>query len=366
MVKKLGPSRNSIDGKAWGTEPDLTDLKSPIEVAKAYNWYNYFYDGEKAKDFLETFMKDRNYPKDEIKAISKVDAKAFPNYLGWNARILTLNGKLPEDIIQRMNDAIKRLVASHITLEQKEPTSNVVNIQERTREKIDAMIAAIEGELDNFYKDNDYEFDMYEWLSVRSLKPMVANAIAEYYIPTFNELIDAIGDGPEDLKEGYRSRTEDSLILELQFIQKIIEECQRYASKQKAARKPRAKKEKSADKLVSKIKFKATDDKYKVASVRPIDIVGADQLWVFNTKYRTLGVYKSNGPNGLSVKGSTIQNFDEKESIVKTLRKPEETLKALNEAGKVQLRKLMDGIKCKPKSATGRINADTVLVRVVK
>jgi hypothetical protein len=27
---------------------------------------------------------------------------------------------------------------------------------------------------------------------------------------------------------------------------------------------------------------------------------------------------------------------------------------------------LMDGIKCKPKSATGRINADTVLVRVVK
>ena len=72
------------------------------------------------------------------------------------------------------------------------------------------------------------------------------------------------------------------------------------------------------------------------------------------------------GPAGLSVKGSTLTGFDEKTSIVKTLRKPTEQLNKLKDGGKVTLRKFMDDIKCKAKTATGRINKETVLVRIVK
>ncbi len=363
-----GPARNSFDARAYGLEPDLSKECSRIGLAHAYSWYNYFFDAEMAKQFLLTYMKDKNFSKSDIKAVQSTEAKYISNHIGWNARILSLGGLLPDDYKERFNDAINKLVASNNVVEAKEETPAVViNIHERVREKTRVMIAEVEAELDKYYKDPDYEFSMTDFFSKRSIKPVIANAIAEYYIPLFNELIDVLDeDGPDDLKEGYRSRDRDNIIGELKMIQGIIEDAQKFSNNQKIARKPRAKKEKSVDKIVAKIKYKPSDDKYKITSVRPMDIVGADQLWTFNTKTRLLGVYKSDGPSGLSVKGSKIIGYNEKESFLKKLRKPEDTLKALGEVGKVQLRKFMDNINSKPKATNGRINTDTVLVKVVK
>jgi hypothetical protein len=134
----------------------------------------------------------------------------------------------------------------------------------------------------------------------------------------------------------------------------------------KTVRKPRKKKEKPASVVVSKLKYKEKDETYNVVSVDPKQIVGANQLWVFNSKYRTLAVYNAMGPAGLNVKGSTLTGWDEKTSVVKTLRKPTEQLNRLKDGGKIVLRKFMDEIKCKPKTATGRINKDVVLVRIIK
>ena len=72
------------------------------------------------------------------------------------------------------------------------------------------------------------------------------------------------------------------------------------------------------------------------------------------------------GPAGLGVKGSTLTGWDEKTSVIKTLRKPTEQLNKLLAGGKIVLRKFMEEIKCKPKNATGRINKETVLVRIIK
>jgi hypothetical protein len=70
--------------------------------------------------------------------------------------------------------------------------------------------------------------------------------------------------------------------------------------------------------------------------------------------------------DGLSVRGSTITGFDETTSITKKLRKPEAVLKPLLEGGKIYLRKVMENINCKEQKATGRINPDTLLIRVIK
>ena len=51
-------------------------------------------------------------------------------------------------------------------------------------------------------------------------------------------------------------------------------------------------------------------------------------------------------------------------SVCKTLRKPEEKLKEFAKASKVQLRKFMDEIKATETKLNGRINADTMLLRV--
>ncbi len=364
-----GPKRNSFDGKAYGTEPDLTKGCTRVQLAQAYNWYNYFFDASKAHEFLLDFMKNSvEYNKSDIKAIEKIKSESFPNYIGWNARILMLGGMLPDGYKKRMDEVITQLISSADDNKEKSTDNvNVISIQERVREKIRVAVADIENELDKLYVDPDYEFSMSEYISTRSIKPNIANAIAEYYIPLFNELIDAIDDdGPKDLKEGYRSRDRDNLITELKFVQAIIDDCQKSAVNQKKARMPRAKKVQSVEKTVSKLKFKLTDDKYNITSIRPLDIIGSEQLWTFNVKTRLLGVYKSNGPSGLSVKGSKIIGYDENESCLKKLRKPEDTLKSLGIAGKVQLRKFMDNINSKPKTVNGRINTDTVLVKVVK
>jgi len=61
-----------------------------------------------------------------------------------------------------------------------------------------------------------------------------------------------------------------------------------------------------------------------------------------------------------------IENYDPETSISKTLRKPQEVLPKLLNAGKVELRKMLPGIKAKEQKLKSRINEDILLVRVIK
>jgi hypothetical protein len=116
--------------------------------------------------------------------------------------------------------------------------------------------------------------------------------------------------------------------------------------------------------LIAKLKFKKTDESLKMVSINPADIVGAKELWIFNIKTRKLGKYVAGEFADLSIKGTTIINFDEAKSTQKTLRKPAEQLKAFKSAGKVQLRKFLDDINAVEIKLNGRINDETLLLRV--
>ena len=100
-------------------------------------------------------------------------------------------------------------------------------------------------------------------------------------------------------------------------------------------------------------------------SINPADIIGAQELFVYNTKTRKLGKYIADSLKGpLNVKGTAIIGFDEHKSVTKTLRKPDEKLKEFAKATKVQLRKFLEDIRATESKLTGRINAETVLLRV--
>ena len=53
------------------------------------------------------------------------------------------------------------------------------------------------------------------------------------------------------------------------------------------------------------------DLEYKLVSISPVDIIGCKYLMVFNTKTKKLGIYYSKDDSGLSVKGSSIEDYDE-------------------------------------------------------
>lgn len=375
MAKKPKTVRGKFaDEKHLGSEPDLRGDVSNAQVIQAYNWYNYFYDSDQAKAWVIEYLKEfHKSEKELIKNANRIDSN-HTRTTGWNCRILLLGGNLPDEIKERNEARIRTLAATaarasaseaEAPAKEEEVVRPVISIQERVTNRANELIAEIEGHLDDFYRDG-VVFKPGDWLSQRDVKPAIAQRIAEYYKPLYAELFDAYNGKDVQLKEGYASWKKTKLKIYLEFVKSIVSAAETRATVVKAARKPRKKKEKSPVQLVSKLKYKEKDEEYKLVSVDPKQIVGCNQLWVFNTKYRTLAVYNAMGPAGLNVKGSTVIGFDEKTSIVKKLRKPEQQIKSLLDGGKIVLRKFMDGIKCKSKEATGRINTETVLVRIIK
>jgi hypothetical protein len=148
------------------------------------------------------------------------------------------------------------------------------------------------------------------------------------------------------------------------FFTAVATDAEKLASNKNAARKPRKKKPVSFEKKVKNLKFKKDDIDNKLVSIDPVKILGAEKLWIYNVKTRRLGVYVAADGAGLGVKGSSIENYKYSESICKTLRKPKDVLSRVLEGGKVVLRKVMGEINSKPVELNGRINKDTILLRV--
>jgi hypothetical protein len=86
---------------------------------------------------------------------------------------------------------------------------------------------------------------------------------------------------------------------------------------------------------------------------------------VFNTKTRKLGVYHAWTEGGLNVKGTTINDYTDN-SCAKTLRKPADILLELQKATDRKYKIIFDGIRSTEQALTGRINADTILLKVFK
>jgi hypothetical protein len=60
-----------------------------------------------------------------------------------------------------------------------------------------------------------------------------------------------------------------------------------------------------------------------------------------------------------------LQGYDPDTSVQRTLRKPADITKQVMEAGKVQLRKVLTDLTTTETKLNGRINADTILLRVL-
>lgn len=367
MVKKIKVS--VTDEKYIGDEPVLTEKSTPGDVIKAYNWYNYVCDTNDAVDYVAEYLRIfKKANKDIIKKVYQIDPFTLRT-IGWNCRILTVGGYLPDGIINesiKKLDALIKLVKNDDRDPIIEPPKNVVSIQDRIKDRTVDLIGALEIEIDKFCEDTSYTFDVVQWLREQAVKPMIAKKISEYYMPLYGELFDAVKGEDPNLQEYYDRWKKSDLKKFAEFVKNIINAAETNALATKVTRAPRKKKQKPAALVVRNLKYKEKDDETNITSIVPTSIVGADQLWTYNTKSRTLSCYNSLGPIGLGVKGTTITGFDEKTSISKKLRKPEIILPRLLEGGKLILRKLMDEINTKSKEATGRINTDTILLRAIK
>ena len=250
---------------------------------------------------------------------------------------------------------------------KKKETGPQLTIQDRLREVALGMAVELEDAYHEF-SENPEKFDpknikVLNIFRAKEVKAAHARIIKEFYIREYEETLEALEGTDEQIVEGYSHLSKSELKKFNTFLHDIIGACDMIQQESKVARKPRTKKAEPA-KLVSKMKFKQADEVTKTVSINPIDIIGAEELWVYNTKTRKLGKYVAIEHGELSVKGTSIQFFDENLSVQKTLRKPLEQLKEFKSAGKVQLRKFLDDIKTTEIKLNGRINEETVLLKV--
>jgi hypothetical protein len=133
----------------------------------------------------------------------------------------------------------------------------------------------------------------------------------------------------------------------------------------KATRKKRTPKARTADKQIKNLKYLKEDKvNYKLVSVDPLSVPGAFRLYTFNVKNRELCEYTTLSANGFEIKGTTIQNFDPETSRKTRLRKPDDFLPIVLKKTVNQIDKEWKKLSTKTSEPSGRINADTILLRV--
>jgi len=379
-MPKAKRSRNVTIHDSMGPEPtwldqnDLSEFELKIKIGNALNWYNYFYDKKKGKTTLLSFLKKRKYDAETIKFVQKAPDWCIGSTIVAIAKMRTngLERQVPggntDDFFEsRLANIVAQGKLAVEPVEEDKPAAPVISIKQRTFESACKQAEPIEQAIEEFteggYKKSD--FDCFKFLRSQQIKGGIAKVMKDLYIGEAEELEEALAGTCEQLNEGYSHMKKAQLKKYAAFMRSICDDLDRGVSNQKAVRKPRKAKAKPIGKIVEKMKFARANEEYKLQSISPEKVIGADQLWVFNVKYRTLGVYNAMGPSGLTIKGTTLQGFDEKTSKKKKLRKPEEVLKRCLTGGKIVLRKVLDEVNSKESALNGRLNEETILLRVM-
>jgi hypothetical protein len=353
---------------------------------RAMDYYRLESDIKSYKGVVVRWMEGIGCTKADINAMKKVKDSRIGTTMGAVAACLN-RGMTPQradfnkgrDTAEWLRNEIVKVLAEgkddidpDVIAAEKEANKKDVytpSIQERVKEAAYRMTDEIENAIESFQADAE-NFDPKAFKVLNLLKAVEAKAahariIKGFYERDLAELEElASGDADEQLKEGYSHRSRKQIKNLIAFYQEIMAACTMLAQEAKVNRAPRAKKSVPKEKLVAKLKYKKTDEPLKLVSINPTDIISTKELWVFNTKTRKLGRYLANEYMELGVKGTTITGFNEHTSIQKTLRKPDEKLKEFKAAGKVQLRKFLEDINATDTKMNGRINEDTILLKV--
>ena len=401
----------------WDDLEKMTGAKIHAYRRFVHSWYYENFKPAELYAFVAEWMTKEEYSKEDVKAVKAAPNSALSITAAIVARMdmmgaprltkpeadhwLSLPGTMGE--LKCSIDFLKESVAKYIeagkdkVAEKEEEEKEKVNvyvpsIQERIRDQAVEQSEDIDIWLEGWIEDpNSFDPKGFNFkrhfgskgvtqAHARKLKSFYEDTLADYddldRMPTKGQLAkmsEHDADMWEQLKEGYAHVKKADIKKLRTAISELMVALDFIIDQAKATRKPRKAKPRSADKVISKLKFLKVDEKYKLASINPIDVVGANELWVFNVKTRKLGRYIASSIDpkglgregtGLSVKGTTIIGFDEKLSVQKTLRKPDEQLKEFKGAGKVALRKFLEDINTTDTKLNGRSNLDTVLLKV--
>lgn len=354
----------SIDIKAIlsnNKEPKYVGELSQTELTKALSWYAQNRDSKDATKYATDYFKKTL----KIPAPEAIKSQA-PTF-GYVCRLVSLGAVLNDSNRVWFDKIIEDLKNAKQSDPKPAKVANVVSIQDHIKRKSSECIGELEGQIDELITtDFSANVSPFAIMNTLQIKGAHTKFIIDYFKTRRAEYDEVLTTTDPDIKEAYSNFTKVQLKKLVAYCDQVILDGMKLAGDSVKSRKPRKRKAKSAEQLVSKMNYAKDFAELKLVSVDPKTIVGANQLWVYNTKTRKLGCYNALDAAGLSIKGSTIQNFADSKSIQKTLRKPGVTLPEVLKGGKVALRNVLTEIRAAEGVLTGRINNDTILLRTIK
>ena len=355
----------------WDTERAARMSQEEFDhfLRKAFFYYNYFYTQKDLKKYVVNWMKDK-YSKAEVSKFIRTGDRSVSmqvcSLVKAHTQGMPLRDKELKYIKEQIYIALNSEVEDEPVVEQKiVAPAAVKTIQDRLNEKTSEHLAYFEGLYDEVVAGGTVDPRAYDYL--------VANAVPQSQIKKFEELFGARkaelgaaqGKMFEDFVEAYKHYKTADYKRHYEFLDAILDALEQYRGVKKATKKARVKRAPNKEKLVSKLKYMKEEKTLKLVSINPVDIIGAQELWCYNTKTRKLYKYVADSVLGpLGIKGTSLTGFNTTTSVGKTLRKPEEKLKEFAKASKVQLRKFLDEIKATETIGNGRLNSDIILLKV--
>jgi hypothetical protein len=377
---------NFSDEKYTGSEPiwdydralEFSDEEFDHHLRKSLAYYNYYYGPKDLKKYVVQWLRQH----EGEAGLHKLDKATIDRYqrsadaltpftvcalVKANERGMPLRDRHVEYIL----DAVQRVLLlksdDEETVEKKE-TKTVVQqptIQDRMNEVAKKHILYFEILEDGLFAGETVDPKAYEYLTKNSVPQALISKISAVFEPHYAELKEARKGEDEQLKEGYSHYKAADFKRCEAFYEKLFQDLAAYNQTKKATKKASVRKPPQKEKVVKNLKYLKQDTATKLVSINPVDIVGAEVLWVYNVKNRKIGKYVAEAMGGvLGVKGTTITGYDANKSVQKTLRKPEEQLKQFLASSKVDLRKFIENIKTTDIKLNGRINAETILLKV--
>ena len=279
------------------------------------------------------------------------------------------DGNIAKEFLNNLFDKMIPLIEKgKVLYEEKQKANNIVSISPTVKlmRKINNTIMQELLELEDKWIDGDdatiniYDRFKYHGLTntaISYVKPMIEGWLLDYEDAYYKRCDQAV--------EGYSHLKRSALNHRIKVCQAMLADLERIRSATKASRNVKVKRPKSVDKQVAKVQYKKEDNEFKIVSINPIQIPTKTRLYAFNTNNKNVIEYVTESVNGFEISGSTIKNFSKGVSRAICLRKPLDFLPIVLQKTPKQIDAAWQTLKTKTRVPNGRINKDTILLRVL-
>lgn len=367
--KKVNKSRSEIfiiNHKYMGEEPTFKagEELTQSQRGSAYNWYNYMCNREEARQYSKEWCEVNL--QEMIPDIEKIPDKLFPPTAGWIMRLASRGYNMTKSL-----EFSKKLIIEQSVKVIEDPIESEEENSEEikpviVKDKIQDRHFSYVSQLEQVVDKEDWEHNVYSALQGNNFPVSCVSNLKTYYTRLSDELKIAVKGDDDQVNEAYRKWDKKNIKKASIWLESAIDDMIRYGQVIKKSRTPRKKKEQKIEKKLATFVYQRNSAEFKLESASAESTVGAQEILLFNTRYKTLVLLRAL-EGGIDIKGKSFKNFNEEKSLqIGTGRRTDKVLAAVMQGGKTTVSDYMRSKADPAKKVKSSSDENTIILRVFK